>query len=74
MPTEDLAMRDMEACIYTIAISRRLASEYRQLGLKRLSEHLKDNARAAEKWLVKAGRSYPLRCDSKGKPVQPGAI
>lgn len=66
----DLAMRDMDCAIETIAVSRRLASEYRQAGFASLADFHRDNARYAEQWLVKAGKAYPLCCDSLGHPIR----
>lgn len=66
---EDLAMRDMECAIDVAATSRQLASLYRQAGFPALADFHRDNARGAERWLIKAGRAYPLRCDSTGKPI-----
>jgi hypothetical protein len=68
--TTDLAMRDMNCAIATIASARQLASEYRQLGFHALADFHRENAIGAERWLVKAGKVYPLRCDSLGHAIQ----
>lgn len=59
---KDLAMRDMDVAIETITESRLAASKYRQLGFLALSDWHRDNARGAEKWLIRAGKLYPARC------------
>jgi hypothetical protein len=69
--TTDLAMRDMDCAIETIASSRRLASEYRQLGFRALADFHRDNANGAERWLLKAGKVYPRRCNSLGHAQKP---
>lgn len=69
--TEYLAMRDMECAMDTVAVCRRLASEYGQLGFKVLADYYTANARAAEKWLVAAGKCYPKRCDASGRAIWP---
>jgi hypothetical protein len=66
----DLAMRDMDGAIETIASSRQLASEYRQLGLHSLADFHRKNTLGAERWLVKAGKVYPIRCDSRGHAIR----
>jgi hypothetical protein len=66
----DCAMRDMECAIEVAASSRLLASQYRQLGFHALADFHRDNAKGAERWLVKAGQVYPLRCDSLGHPIK----
>ncbi len=66
----DLAMRDMDCAIEVAASSRLLASQYRQLGFRALADFHRDNAKAVERWLVKAGRAYPLRCDSLGNAIR----
>ena len=68
--TDDIAMRDMEAAIYEASECRRTASEARQAGFLALAEHLSANAKGAEKWLVKAGRAYPSRCDACGNRLE----
>ena len=68
-PTTDLALRDMEVAMETVAKCRRRSSECRQIGLPDCAHDLLANARAAERWLVKAGRAYPLRCDANGAAV-----
>jgi hypothetical protein len=55
-------MRDMEVAIETIAHSRLWSSRYRQMGFGVLADFHKENARNAEKWLVKASQVYPARC------------
>lgn len=66
---EDLAMRDMEAAIHEASICRLRASEYRQLGFRAYADWLQNNARNAEKWLIKAGKHYPARCDAQGNRI-----
>lgn len=34
------------------------------------TDFLLKNAREAEKWLVKAAKAYPERCDSNGKVIE----
>lgn len=58
----DLAMRDMEAAIEEAAICRVRASQYRQMGFHAYADFLTQNAKGAEKWLIKAGKAYPNRC------------
>jgi hypothetical protein len=60
-------MRDMDVAIETIANCRLHASRYRQMGFIWYADWLLENARNAERWLVKAGKVYPARCDSQGK-------
>jgi hypothetical protein len=69
-PTTDLAMRDMDCAIETIATSRKLASEYRQLGFRVMADFHRDNATAAERWLGKAAKVYPRHCDSLGHAIR----
>lgn len=66
----DLAMRDMDCAIETIALARQLASKYRQLGYDSVADFHQENANGAERWLLKAAKVYPLRCDSLGHPIQ----
>ena len=68
--TVDDAMRDMEAAIYEAAECRRKASEARQDGYPDYARFLSDNAKGAERWLEKAGRAYPRRCDAQGKAIK----
>jgi len=65
----DLAMRAMECASETAQRCRREASEYRQLGFGALASFCADNAKGAERWLVKAAAAYPAECDHKGKPA-----
>lgn len=65
-----LALRDMDCAIETIARSRRLASEYRQRGLHALADFYRDNANGAERWLIRAGKAHPLRCNSLGQAIK----
>ena len=67
----DLAMRDMEAAIEEIAACRLSASKYRQAGFVAYADWLSQNAKAAERWLVKAGQAYPRRCDAFGLASPP---
>lgn len=60
--TEDLAMRDMDVAIETVAASRLAASKYKQSGFLALSDWHRENASGAEKWLIRAGKLYPARC------------
>ena len=68
--SKDLAMRDMEAAIEEISACRLEAAQYRQLGMfdAYVTELLR-NAKGAERWLLKAGKAYPRRCDSAGNAV-----
>lgn len=62
MTEHDLAIRDMDEATYTMQACRLEASKFRQMGFDALADDLQRNARAAEKWLVKAARVYPKRC------------
>ena len=66
-------MRDMEVAMETISNCRLAASQYRQMAtasngsriaisLNTYADWLTNNAKEAEKWLVKAGKVYPNRC------------
>lgn len=68
--SDDLAMRDMEVAIETVSLCRLRASQWRQLGFHVYADWLLDNAKGAEKWLVKAGNAYPDRCNSNGMRVR----
>jgi hypothetical protein len=67
--TGDLALRDMEAAMDTIAASRRAASEYRQMGFKALADYHRDNANGAERWLLRAAKAYPKRVNHLGNVI-----
>ncbi len=61
-PPHDQAIRDMDAASETIAACRLDASRYRQMGLGVLAGWCLANAKAAERWLVRAAKAYPERC------------
>ena len=42
------------------------------MGFGALADFCLENARAAERWLVKAGRAYPHECDAAGRSVVNG--
>ena len=65
----DEAMRDMDAAIHEASECRRKASEMKQSGFTAYAEFLFENAKSAEKWLLKAGQAYPSRCGASGKKV-----
>lgn len=65
----DLAMRDMDAAAATIAYCNQATSECRQLGFATLASYHRDNSKAAERWLVKAGQAYPRCCDARTRPT-----
>lgn len=69
MASGDRTLRDMDAAANTIAMSRLVASQYRQMGFKALASFHIENARGAERWLRKAAKVYPLRCASAGRGV-----
>lgn len=63
-------MRDMEAAIETASICRQRASECRQLGFRAYADWLLENAKGAERWLLKAGKVYPAQCSADGKAIR----
>jgi hypothetical protein len=60
----DRAMAAMECAIQTIEASRLQASHLRQIGYTDLAKYYVNNAKAAERWLLQAGKFYPDECSS----------
>jgi hypothetical protein len=66
----DHAMAAMGCATETTERCRLLGSEYRQAGFHALADFYRDNAKAAERWLMKAAAAYPAEVDHKGRPIR----